>query len=462
MLDTPSILILRFLSVASFFGLASFALVSLFERERRAVVVASALAVATATPLFLASYLPASGRIGVVVIIVALFIAAAICWFLPIGRRLPPNGDPKIRHDERDIMFARGRLRRGTPNYEAYYKMRPQNQRIDDKTRELPGLESPESEKAEPLAFAAGAASSVVTEALGARAEGPVTEEQHTMTPAEWATFIKNATRYFGALHVGITALKPAHIYTHIGRDEGRYGDGIDLDHRFAIAFTVEMDHQMMAAAPEAPVFMESCRQYANAALTAVQVAAMIRKLGFPAQAHIDGRYRIIAPLVARDAGLGDIGRMGLLMTEKLGPRVRLGIITTNVPLEVDEPSNDLAMIDFCSICKKCATNCPTGSISTGERETAGEKTLRWRIDAETCFRYWNVIGTDCGRCMAVCPYSHPDNAAHNLVRWAIRRSGAARRLLLMMDDVFYGKRPENAVRSFTVTDEKPKQRHRE
>ena len=43
---------------------------------------------------------------------------------------------------------------------------------------------------------------------------------------------------------------------------------------------------------------------------------------------------------------------------------------------------------------------------------------------------------------MTVCPYSHPDNPAHNLVRWAIRRSAVARRVLLRMDDLFYGRRP--------------------
>jgi hypothetical protein len=40
-----------------------------------------------------------------------------------------------------------------------------------------------------------------------------------------------------------------------------------------------------------------------------------------------------------------------------------------------------------------------------------------------------------------VCPYSHPDNTAHNLVRLAIRRSAAARRAMLWLDDVFYGKK---------------------
>ena len=51
-----------------------------------------------------------------------------------------------------------------------------------------------------------------------------------------------------------------------------------------------------------------------------VQLAAAIRDLGYPARAHIDGNYRVIAPLVARDAGLGEIGRMGLLMTPRWVP----------------------------------------------------------------------------------------------------------------------------------------------
>jgi len=42
---------------------------------------------------------------------------------------------------------------------------------------------------------------------------------------------------------------------------------------------------------------------------------------------------------------------------------------------------------------------------------------------------------------MTVCPYAHPDNTAHDVVRWAIRRSGTARRAALWMDDLFYGRR---------------------
>ncbi len=81
--------------------------------------------------------------------------------------------------------------------------------------------------------------------------------------------------------------------------------------------------------------------------------------------------------------------------------------------------------------------NCPNhGSIAS---KTVSQVS---RSGSDTCFRYWNVVGTDCGRCMAVCPYSHPDNPAHNLVRWTLRRSGIARRGALWMDDIFYGANP--------------------
>ncbi len=172
-----------------------------------------------------------------------------------------------------------------------------------------------------------------------------------------------------------------------------------------------------------------------------LQIAQVIRSLGYSARAHIDGNYQVIAPLLARDAGLGEIGRMSLLMTPHEGARVRVGVVTTDLPLIADQRTPDLATIDFCNICKKCATNCPSKSISFDDREKVDDA-LRWRINPGTCFAYWNVIGTDCGRCMTVCPFSHPNNFAHNIVRWGIAHSGFFRRFALWMDDFFYGRTP--------------------
>jgi reductive dehalogenase len=238
---------------------------------------------------------------------------------------------------------------------------------------------------------------------------------------------------------VGITELRNYHKYTTVGRGE-QYGQTVRLDHRYAIALTVEMAKEMIDCAPRGPTVMESAQQYMASGAIAVQVAQFIRNLGYPARAHIDGNYRVVCPLVARDAGLGEIGRMGLLMTPNLGPRVRIGVVTTDLPLVPDDREPEHSVLDFCSICEKCADVCPSQAIARGLR-TEIDGALRWRIDSEACFTYWSKIGTDCARCVSVCPYSHPDNLMHNSVRWLIRNSGLARRAALAADDYLYGRR---------------------
>jgi reductive dehalogenase len=434
---TTSFLTLGSLILILFF---SFALVSHVEVERRAMSISFALAILGSASLFLALLFPSTVRWILFIALASIGIIAVVLFLIPMGRVKPEDDVPKIRFDERDIVFSRSRLKPGSPEFEAYYNMRPENLALDNKFRKLPGLLSPEAQKAEPSFFASAKACFDLREALREEVDGAVSPIQIHNTPKHNTSYIKAFTHYLGAISVGITQLKPYHIYSHIGRGTGEYGAPITLDHQYAIAFTVEMDHGIMQLAPEAPVVMESAHQYAEAAKIAITLGYFIRMQGYPARAHIDGNYRIIAPLVARDAGLGEIGRIGILMTPELGPRVRLGVVTTDLPLIPDERMDGTSMLDFCTFCRKCAENCPSQSISHDDRQEI-DGALRWRINADTCFRYWNTLGTDCGICMAVCPFSHPDNWAHNAVRWTIRRSGFARRAALWMDDLFYGRK---------------------
>jgi ferredoxin len=358
---------------------------------------------------------------------------------------MPPGQSqdvPFSRFDERDIQFSRVRLRPGTPEYSSYYTLRPENLRIDDEIRSLPGLLSTGAALAEPALFAAAEGSFFLTEALRGAVDGSVSGDRVASEPHQMTGYLKSLAFYYGARDTGVTALHPYHFYSHIGRDFSRYGEPIPFEPGFAVVFTVEMNNRMVRSAPNAPAVMESGRQYVEAARIAVQLAAAIRKMGYPARAHIDGNYRVVAPLVARDAGLGEIGRIGLLMTPRLGPRVRLGIVTTSLGLVPDRPTCDTTVIDFCERCRKCADNCPARAIPSGGRAEV-DGALRWRIDGDACFRYWNVIGTDCARCMSVCPYAHSDTLLHNAVRWGIRRSAFLRRAAVRLDDVFYGRRPK-------------------
>ena len=432
-----------FLTAAGLIFLAGggFSLTSLLEGEKRAAYLSAALTLFSTGIMLTVLFLPRPVQVWIEGAVLALFVLGIILFFLPEPRPKNEPQHPRHQIDERTIMFARARLEPGSAQYQEYYREYPHHLEDDHKTRQNPGLLAPQARFTDPFSSAAAGASFFLTESLREAVNGPRADQQQVEDPAKMTRWVKDLARYYGALDCGVTALKKAHIYSHIGRGSGTYGAPIELAHDFAVAFTVEMDHGLTGTAPRPTLTMESGRQYVESARVAVQLAAALRGLGYAARAHIDGNYRVIAPLVARDAGLGEIGRMGLLMTPKQGPRVRIGVVTTDLPLEVDPYQPDHALLDFCRICQKCAHNCPSRSIPFDDRKE-DHGILRWKIKPDTCYRYWTVAGTDCGKCLAVCPYSHPDNWAHNAVRWGLSKSWLFRRAALVLDDFFYGKYP--------------------
>ncbi len=368
-------------------------------------------------------------------------IIKTIVLFLPIRGLSKIKSDlPQGKTDERIIMFSRMRLEKDSDRFKSYYQDHPEHLESDNEFRKLPGLLKEGSINYDPVLFGASDASFFTVDQLHQAVDGPVNATIRKYQADELSRFVKKWVKKLGALDVGITELKDYHIYSHVGRGDD-YGKEVELNHKYAIAFTVEMDEEFTELGPKAPIVMESAQQYLNAGVIAVQLGQWIRNLGYEARAHIDGNYRVVCPLVAKDAGLGEIGRIGLLMTPKLGPRVRIGVVTTTLPLITDIPTEDKSMIDFCEQCKKCAHVCPSDSISLEGRKNINGVN-RWQINSDTCFNFWCKVGTDCGRCMAVCPYAHPDNTMHNLVRFGIKNNFMLRKLALWLDDYFYGKIP--------------------
>jgi ferredoxin len=423
-------------------GLAGFAVVSMLEGHRRAARLAGLATLVSLLTLGTILLIPAALQTTLAIAMGVSLISLAIFLAWPTRFDIQPSSPPQFQVDERTTIFARARLLPGSPEYQAYYQDHPEHQALDDAFCANPGLLDPGARFYDHLLASSPEGSFFLTEALRYAVDGPIATTTVERPPKQMADFIKDLAAYHGALDTGICELQPYHIYSHIGRGSGAYGTPVTLNHRYAVAVTVEMDHAMLSSAPRMPTVMESARQYAASAQIAVILAAAIRALGYPARAHIDGNYRVIAPLVAKDAGLGEIGRMGLLMTPHLGPRVRLAVVTTDLPLIVDTPTWDPSMIDFCTKCTKCAAVCPAQAIPTGERESYPDGTLRWKINPERCYTYWTKIGTDCGRCMAVCPYAHADNAFHKLIRLGVSRSTNFRRAAIRLDDFFYGKKP--------------------
>jgi epoxyqueuosine reductase len=108
----------------------------------------------------------------------------------------------------------------------------------------------------------------------------------------------------------------------------------------------------------------------------------------------------------AQRAGLGWVGRNGLLITPEFGSWVLLGTLITTAPLAPDEPHPFR-----CGGCTACLPACPTGALR-GEGE----------VDSRRCLAYWNIETHEaipeelraaaaewtfgCDVCQEVCPWN--------------------------------------------------------
>ncbi len=373
-------------------------------------------------------------------------VAAAIfgfLFFLPIGRsRIIVTQDTSERVDERDIMFAREEYRPGSEKYDIYYSAHPERKKTDDRLRRMPELLAPGGRYYDPARSENAQSAFREIEQLTTEVDGEVSAQREEVDAKVATEDIKQRLLEFGAVEVGVAPLNPMFVYSHVGRGPEEWGSPIVNNHRYAIVFSLEMDYYAVEGAPDLPITEETVRRYRQAADISNDLARQIRSRGYPARAHISGsNYQIMLPPVGQDAGLGEVGRSGYLISPKLGCRTRLGAITTDLPLVPDKPIS-FGVQDFCAKCVKCADNCPSSAIPK-EGETSVRGIEKWPLNVERCMRYWRAIGTDCGLCMKVCPYSHPPTLVHNVIRYAVRRSVIARTLSVWGDDLIYGRKTD-------------------
>ena len=372
---------------------------------------------------------------------IAIVLSFILMFFLPAGRTISLQiGELTGRVDERDVIFSREEYQAGTTRYKNYYSSKPENKAIDDKLRQLPELLKPGSRYYDPIRSPFISSIFKLIRGLTNDVDGEVANIKHNFKPNDITIAIKEIVLDMGAVDVGIANLNPAYVYSHVGRGPEVWGTQINNNHRFVIVFALEMDCYRIEKAPRLPVTLETARQYLSSANISVILASFIRRMGYPARAHIAGsNYQILLPPVAYDAGLGELGRIGYIISPKFGARIRLGAVTTDLPLIVDKPIT-FGVQNFCEKCLKCAINCPSNAIPKDVKMNI-RGIMKWQINTDKCLHYWRVIGTDCALCMKVCPYSHPHSFIHNIVRMGIRRTDFARTISLYGDNLLYGKK---------------------
>jgi reductive dehalogenase len=437
------------------------------ELETRAAIFGAVQFLLMLGLVILLFYLQATGFFtngtGYLILIFGLMLA----FGLLVGLAGPIGSNPKAlagtqglivgqvtRVDERDIVFARNRtLRPESEQYLTYYKLHPEYEAYDAVRRQRGGpLGKPgtiDKPADRPNVAATMASLSIplhlsTPDKFNPSIHPEFSDRRVEINPESASSRIKGYALSIGADLVGITEINPLWIYSSRGEifheNWEDWGREIELTHKYAVVFATEMAFELVGTAPHTPTTIASMANYARGAFIATQLAAFVANLGYSATANHLRHYDAVLVPLAVDAGLGETGRLGYLMTKDFGPRVRLGAVTTDLPLVPDKPV-DIGVEDFCRICKKCARCCPSNSIPLDDQKEING-TRRWKLNAETCFDYWGKVGTDCNICMRVCPWSHANTLPHKLIRALITRNRYSRQLFSLMDDIFYGEKP--------------------
>jgi reductive dehalogenase len=265
-------------------------------------------------------------------------------------------------------------------------------------------------------------------------------------SPAKMSVVVKNAARFFGADLAGVAKVHPNWVYSreyNLTNDE-HYAIDIPEGCGNAVVMAVAMDYKAMRSAPNGIGGSATGLGYSKMAFVANLLACFIRGLGY--RAIPAGNDTALSIPLAMAAGLGESSRMGLLLTEKFGPRVRLCKVFTDLPLEADH-YRPFGVQEFCQTCKKCARHCPSRAISQKSMTTEGPSIsnhsglLKWYVNPENCFSFWSANRMDCSVCIRVCPYNKPRNLLHDIVPAVSRRTAKLNPFFIWLDDVLgYGR----------------------
>jgi epoxyqueuosine reductase QueG len=116
-----------------------------------------------------------------------------------------------------------------------------------------------------------------------------------------------------------------------------------------------------------------------------------------PPQGHVSSRH------IAAAAGIGWIGRSGLLVTPRYGARVRLVVVLTDALLDAGRP-----MPFSCGKCAACVKVCPAGAIA-GSPDGFNLDACYAKLTEFTKIAY---VGQHiCGVCVKACAAGNPGRA---------------------------------------------------
>lgn len=196
-------------------------------------------------------------------------------------------------------------------------------------------------------------------------------------------------------------------------------GDTTTLEYPYAVTFAVEIPKDAARASLKEPSEeMRSAYKMCNKKLKGAgeSIVQLLVGEGYKAR-FIDPAQRVnpemlLGPIsqkaIASLSGMGWIGKNGLLITEKYGPRQRMGAVLTDMPVR----GRAELLENKCGDCTECIDRCAM-KVLKGPSFKRHPESRDLVIDWAKCGKYEaKLIGDGsrperaCGRCISVCPFS--------------------------------------------------------
>jgi len=203
---------------------------------------------------------------------------------------------------------------------------------------------------------------------------------------------IKEKARELGFIEVGITYFD--HRYTFSSKkDHTTYYPNI-------ICLAYEQDFEPTQTIPSVDAEIVHSSTYRTEGAAALELGNFIRSHGYHAQ--VTGSGDSPGPYIPMfvEAGLGQLGACGYLLTPHVGNRCRLVSVTTDANVTHDKPI-DYGMHAFCQVCQVCVNRCPGRALMRDKIWWRGleKNKLYFKRCRPVMARY---LG--CGICMKTCP----------------------------------------------------------
>jgi len=170
-----------------------------------------------------------------------------------------------------------------------------------------------------------------------------------------------------------------------------------------AMILTMEMERNAIKTEPSIAATEEVWRTYSGLGVIVNKLAFFLRERGYNCHPSPAIGGDVCTPPVAQDAGIGVIGKNGILITPELGPSLRIAAIfidADNLTDTTSEKNQHLWIKDFCETCNFCVEQCPGEAIYL-QTQTLDDGYPIY-IEREKCAPHFSK---NCCKCISVCPF---------------------------------------------------------